>query len=133
MYEIKEEGFEYNGFKLGQMTNCGKIIGFDIREGISDFIAINNNIDEHKRTIMDSNYVDIILNGYENSCFSWHVEGVIILKNENKTNEIIPTIFQSLMPAVTFPSHYLIASARTLILPMPHHKLRIEANTPLCC
>ena len=92
MYEIKEEGFEHRGYKLGQITTCGKIIGFDIRKGISDFIAINNNIDEHKHTIMDSNYVDIILNGYENSCFSWHVEGGIILRNENKTNEIIPTM-----------------------------------------
>ena len=77
MYEIKEEGFEHRGYKLGQITTCGKIIGFDIREGISDFIAINNDTDE---------------NGYENSCFSWYTEDYIILKNENKTNDIIPAI-----------------------------------------
>ena len=30
-YEIKEEGYECRGFKLGQITNYGKIIGFDIK------------------------------------------------------------------------------------------------------
>ena len=89
MYEIKEEGFEHRGYKLGQITTCGKIIGFDIREGISCFIAINNDIDGHDIAIIDSNYVDTILNGYEDSCFSWYAEDDIILKNEN---EIIPTM-----------------------------------------
>jgi hypothetical protein len=25
-YEIKEEGYEYGGFKLGQMTNYGEVV-----------------------------------------------------------------------------------------------------------
>lgn len=69
-YEIKEEGYEYKGFKLGQMTNKGKIIGFDIY-GCDNFIAINNNISEYDYNISESDYVDIILKDFENYSFSW--------------------------------------------------------------
>ena len=88
MYEIKEEGFEYNGFKLGQMTNCGKIIGFDTNAiGGMQSIATNCDIDGHTVFIHESNYVTIILDKFEDSCFSWFNESDI----ETITG-IIPTM-----------------------------------------
>ena len=88
MYEIKEEGYEYKGYKLGQMTDKGKIIGFDIY-GCDCFIAINNNISKYDYNISKSDYVDIILKDFENYSFSWF--------NPNKldcsaTSEIITAI-----------------------------------------
>ena len=68
-YEIKEEGYEYGGFKLGQMTNNGKIIGFDTRN-VAPFIVTDNNIDEHSILLSESKYVSVILKGYEDSEFS---------------------------------------------------------------
>ena len=88
MYEIKEEGFEYKGFKLGQMTNYGKIIGFDTDaiDGIQS-IATDCDIDEHTFLINESDYITIILDKFEDSCFSWFNESDI-----ETITEIIPTI-----------------------------------------
>ena len=88
MYEIKEDGFEYNGFKLGQMTNCGKIIGFDTNAiGGIQSIATDCDIDGRTVSIDKSNYVTIILDKFEDSCFSWFNESDI----ETITG-IIPTM-----------------------------------------
>ena len=88
MYEKKEEGFEHRGYKLGQMTNYGKIIGFDTNaiDGMQS-IATNSDIDEHTVSIDKSNYVTIILDKFEDSCFSWFDESDI-----ETIIEIIPTI-----------------------------------------
>ena len=90
-YEIKEEGYKYRGFKLGQMTNYGKIIGFDTKNTIP-FIVTDNNIDEHSIVLSESRYVDIILNGYEDSEFSWFGEKELQLVNDGKCEEITSTM-----------------------------------------
>ena len=88
MYEIKEEGFEYKGFKLGQMTNCGKIIGFDTNAiGGIQSIATDCDIDRCTILINESDCVTIILDKFEDSCFSWFNESDI-----ETITEIIPTI-----------------------------------------
>lgn len=88
-YEIKEEGYEYRGFKLGQMTNNGKIIGFDTRD-ISPFIVTDNNIDEHSIVLSESKYVNVILKGYEDSEFSWFGEKELQLVNDDNSEELPP-------------------------------------------
>ena len=42
MYEIREKGYEYKGYKLGQMTDKGMIIGFDTSFEEHKFITIYN-------------------------------------------------------------------------------------------
>ena len=69
-YEIKEEGYECRGFKLGQMTNYGKIIGFDIKN-VDIFVVTDSTIDKHNIPLSESSYVSVILKGYEDSDFSW--------------------------------------------------------------
>lgn len=91
MYEIKEEGFEYKGFKLGQMTNNGKIIGFDIKN-IDAFVATDSTIDEHNIPLSESSYVNIILKGYEDSDFSWFSGKELQVIDDNSPEEITPTI-----------------------------------------
>jgi hypothetical protein len=88
-YEIKEEGYECRGFKLGQMTNNGKIIGFDTRN-ISPFIVTDNNIDEHSIVLSESKYVSVILKGYEDSEFSWFGEKELKLVGDSNQEELPP-------------------------------------------
>ena len=90
-YEIKEEGFECRGFKLGQMTNYGKIIGFDIKN-IDLFVATDSTIDEHSISLLESSYVNVILKGYEDSDFSWFSEKELQIINDNKPEEITSTM-----------------------------------------
>ena len=90
MYEIREEGYEYRGFKLGQMTNNGKIIGFDTKN-VVPFIVSDNNIDKHSIALSESNYVDIILNGYEDSEFSWFSEKELQLVDGSNQVELPQT------------------------------------------
>ena len=70
------------------MTNCGKIIGFDTNAiyGMQS-IATNCEIDEYTFLINESDYVTIILDKFEDSCFSWFNESDI-----ETITEIIPTI-----------------------------------------
>ena len=92
-YEIKEEGYEYRGFKLGQMTNHGKIIGFDTRCNDENlFIATVSTIDGNNILIKDSEYITIILRGHGDLEFSWFEETDIELINNNNPKEIIPTM-----------------------------------------
>ena len=94
MYEIKEEGFEYRGFKLGQMTNYGKIIGFDTEcDNDNSFIATDSTIDGNGILIKDSEYITIVLNGYDDYDFSWfYKEDIKLIEEDKKYEEIIPTI-----------------------------------------
>ena len=93
MYKIKEEGYEYKGYKLGQMTDKGMIIGFDTRENIYDFIATDSDSEDNGYGISESDYAHIILKGYKNSHFSWLSESELELIEENeKFKEIIPTM-----------------------------------------
>jgi len=86
-YEIKEEGYEYGGFKLGQMTNCGKIIGFDTKN-VKCFIATDSVIDEHNITLSESSYVNVILKGCEDLDFSWFSKKELKLIDDNSPKEI---------------------------------------------
>ena len=88
-YEIKEEGYEYRGFKLGQMTIYGKIIGFDTRN-VTPFIVTDNNIDEHNIPLSESSYVSVILKGYEDFEFSWFSEKELQLVNDDNPEELPP-------------------------------------------
>ena len=90
-YEIKEEGYEYGGFKLGQMTKEGKIIGFDIKN-IDSFVATDSTIDEHNIPLSESSYVNVILKGYEDSDFSWFSGKELQVIDDNSLEEIIPNI-----------------------------------------
>ena len=93
-YEIKEDGYECRGFKLGQMTNYGKIIGFDTRcVDFGKFIATDNNMNIIKTTICNSEYVTTILSGHENSSYAWFSNREIeLIENIEECKEIIPTI-----------------------------------------
>ena len=66
------------------MTNNGKIIGFDTKN-VVPFIVTDNNIDKHSIALSESNYVDIILNGYKDSEFSWFSEKELQLVNDNNS------------------------------------------------
>ena len=90
-YEIKEEGYECRGFKLGQMTNNGKIIGFCIKN-VDSFVATDITIDEHNIPLSESSYVNVILKGCEDLDFSWFSEKELRIINDNNSEEIIPTI-----------------------------------------
>ena len=91
MYEIREEGYEYRGFKLGQMTNNGKIIGFDIKN-VDIFVATDSTIDEHNIPLSESIYVSVILKGCEDLDFSWFNEKELRIINYNNSEERTPTI-----------------------------------------
>ena len=91
MYEIREEGYERRGFKLGQMTNYGKIIGFDIKN-IDLFVATDSTIDEHNIPLSESSYVSVILKGYEDSDFSWFSGKELQVIGDNSPEEIASTI-----------------------------------------
>ena len=93
-YEIKEEGYECRGFKLGQMTNKGRIIGFDIkRSDFGKFIATDNNMNIIKTTICNSEYVTTILSGHENSSYAWFSNREIeLIENIEECKEITPII-----------------------------------------
>ena len=90
-YEIKEEGYEYGGFKLGQMTNNGKIIGFDIKN-IDLFVATDSTIDEHNIPLSESSYVSVILKGYEYSDFNWFSGEELQVIGDNSPEEITSTM-----------------------------------------
>ena len=85
MYEIKEEGFEYNGFKLGQMTNKGKIIGFEIGTNSDLFIATTSGYTDCNDAIKNSEFASVVLSGYEDYGFEWSYQGEL-------SDETIPTI-----------------------------------------
>ena len=90
MYEIKEEGFEYGRFRLGQMTRYGKIIGFDTNAIGIQSVAVNCDIDEHTIFINESNLATIILNGFEDSYFSWFNEDDIeTIKERSELKNVI--------------------------------------------
>lgn len=69
-YKIEQVGYEYRGFKLGQMTDMGRIIGFDTRfTDTCSFITVESNMS--CGTVQDSGFVDVVLKGYENSKYEW--------------------------------------------------------------
>ena len=91
MYEIKEEGYEYKGFKLGQMTNKCKIIGFDTIN-IEPSIVTDSNIDGNDIKLSESEYVSVILKGYEDSEFSWFSGKELQVIGDNSPEEITSTM-----------------------------------------
>ena len=91
MYEIKEEGYEHRGFKLGQMTDYGKIIGFDTKN-VESFIATDSVIDEHNIPLSESSYVSVMLKGYEDSDFSWFSGKELQVIGDNSPEEITSTM-----------------------------------------
>ena len=90
-YEIKEEGYEYKWFKLGQMTNNGKIIGFNTKNAMP-FIVTDSNIDGNDITLSESEYVSVILKGYEDSEFSWFSGKELQVIGDNSPEEITSTM-----------------------------------------
>ena len=69
-YKIEQLGYEYRGYKLGQMTDRGMIIGFDTRfTDTYSFITVESNMS--CRTVQDAAFVDVVLKGYENSKYEW--------------------------------------------------------------
>ena len=90
-YEIKEEGYEYRGFKLGQMTNYGKIIGFDTKAAVrGKYIVTDSSIDQNNKKLKNSDYANIILSKHENSKFSWFNESRIYLIRKSNPEELPP-------------------------------------------
>ena len=85
MYEIRERGYEYKGYKLGQMTDKGMIIGFEIGTNSDLFVAITYGNTDCNDSIKHSEFVNIILNGYEDYGFDW-------INKSELADEIIPTI-----------------------------------------
>ena len=71
-YKIEQIGYEYRGYKLGQMTDKGMIIGFDTSFEEHKFIAIYNSDNTDNKTISNNLYIDVALVGYESSKFSWY-------------------------------------------------------------
>ena len=90
-YEIKEKGYECRGFKLGQMTNNGKIIRFDTKN-VESFIATDSVIDEHNIPLLESSYVNVILKGYEDSDFGWFSGKELQVIGDNSPEEITSTM-----------------------------------------
>jgi len=76
-YKIEQICYEYRGFKLGQMTDKGMIIGFDTSFEEHKFIAIYNSDNTDNKTISNNLYIDVALVGYESSKFSWYSKNEI--------------------------------------------------------
>jgi len=69
-YKIEQLGYEYRGYKLGQMTDKGMIIGFDTRcNDNCSFIAIK--YDKSLYNLEDSQYANVILEGQNCSKHQW--------------------------------------------------------------
>lgn len=89
MYEIREKGYEYKGYKLGQMTNKGMIIGFDKKCPLDfSFIAVES--DKSIFNIEDFGYASVILERYNCSMHQWWCANEIEVSEElqNKSNPI---------------------------------------------
>ena len=87
-YKIEQIGYEYRGFKLGQMTDRGMIIGFDTKcSDTYGFMAIESNI-SRKNSIQESEYINVILRGYENSEYEWCNYDEIEILEEPQSNPI---------------------------------------------
>lgn len=73
-YQIEQLGYEYRGYKLGQMTDRGMIIGFDLDSDEEQFIAVLSDDEDCVADIIisDSCLVGILLDRHENSKFNWH-------------------------------------------------------------
>ena len=78
-YKIEKEGFEMYGFKLGQMTKQGRIIGFDENDTECG-IAIECESSTYKT--QESTCVEYLLEGYEGVRFKWFGEKDLQLKNK---------------------------------------------------
>ena len=86
-YQIEQLGYEYRGYKLGQMTDRGMIIGFDTRVADTcSFITVESNMS--CGTVQDSGFVDIILKGYEHSKYEWCNFDEIEVLEESQPNPI---------------------------------------------
>lgn len=75
---LLDKGFEYKGFKLGQIVKLKKsgelhrVIGFNLNSTDDYYITINSNIGTH--TLQHSSYINtmVCLNGCESCCgFDW--------------------------------------------------------------
>lgn len=89
MYEIREKGYEYKGYKLGQMTDKGMIIGFDKKCTLDcSFIAVES--DKSIFNIEDFGYASVILERYNCSMYQWWCANEIEASEElqNKPNPI---------------------------------------------
>ena len=89
MYEIREKGYEYKGYKLGQMTDKGMIIGFDKKCPLDySFIAVES--DKSIFNIEASGYASVILERYDCSMYQWWCANEIEVSEElqNKPNPI---------------------------------------------
>ena len=88
-YKIEQEGYEYRGYKLGQMTNRGMIIGFDTRcDDNYSFIAVES--DKSIFNIEDFGYASVILERYKYSMHQWWCANEIEVSEElqNKPNPL---------------------------------------------
>ena len=79
-YKIEQIGYEYRGYKLGQMTGKGMIIGFDTKcDGYCSFIAIKS--DESRFNLENYQYADVILEGCNRSkCQWWSSDEIEVLE-----------------------------------------------------
>ena len=69
-YKIEQLGYGYRGYKLGQMTDKGMIIGFDTRcDDNYSFIAIK--YDKSLYSLEDFQYANVILEGQNCSKHQW--------------------------------------------------------------
>ena len=86
-YKIEQIGYEYRGYKLGQMTDRGMIIGFDTRfTDTYSIIAVKSNMS--CGTVQDSGFVDVVLEGYEHSKYEWCNFGEIKILEESQPNPL---------------------------------------------
>lgn len=87
-YKIEQLGYEYRGYKLGQMTDRGMIIGFDARfTDTFSFIAIEADI-KRSYVLKGSEYVGMILKGYETSNYEWCDSDEIKILKELQTEPL---------------------------------------------
>jgi len=97
-YRIEQEGYEFNGVKLGSKHLYGNeeviVIGFDEYDDC-DFIAINYDDNYTPSIIKKSSFVTVILNGYSDSIYEWVSKSELKLIEESVDEENLP---QSISP-----------------------------------
>ena len=84
-YKVEQLGYEYRGYKLGQMTDRGMIIGFDTSFEEHKFIAIYNSDSIQNKNISNNPYICVALVGYESFKFSWYSKNEIEILEESQS------------------------------------------------
>ena len=108
-YRIEQEGFEFQGVRLGQKCKDFKnedaiVIGFDMEEDeTSSFIMISNNSNSGSIVASKSSCVDVILSGYELTQYNWG--GLKDIDMSDKMDEMLNAIDELNPPKQISPIH----------------------------